>query len=272
MDADPIAAEDGRCEVEDAELHVWRLGDGPPLLLIAGGIGAHDSYRAVAEALASQYSVLVYDRRGHFDSIDLTEGEIPVERHADDALAVIRHFGFGKALVFGSSAGAQIGLALTARHPEAVEGLVAHEPPAVRLLPDAQEWEDFAAEQVEAAEDGDVLGAFGAFIGSIAGASLPTVGTIRLPHPEEWRSLFTRELRAFYHYLPDVEALRRAQVPVVLAAGEDSRGYYHYRPARALALELGQPFVEMPGAHLAPQRTAPAFGKALSDLLTELVR
>lgn len=264
-------AEDGRCAVDDAELHVRRLGDGPPLLLIAGGIGSADSYQALAADLAAQYSVLVYDRRGHFDSVDRTEGEIPVERHADDALAVIRHFGFGEALVFGSSAGAQIGLALAAQHPEAVEGLVAHEPPAVRLLPDSPEWEDFAAEQVTAARDGDVMGAFTAFIGSIAGASLPAVGAIRLPQEAEWRSLFTRELRALYHYLPDVEALRRAQVPIVLAAGEGSRGYYHYRPARALALELGQPFVEMPGAHLAPQRTAVPFGKALSELLTELV-
>ncbi|GAB3007218.1 alpha/beta hydrolase [Amycolatopsis acidiphila] len=263
--------EDGTCEVVDAELHVRSLGDGPPLLMISGGLGAAGSYQALATKLAEEYTVLLYDRRGHFESADITEGPIPVERHAEDARAVIRHFGFGKALVFGSSAGAQIGLALAAQHPETVDGLVAHEPPAVRLLPDAEEWMEFAAEQVAHAESGDVLTAFKGFLGSIAGAGLPTVGTIRLPQENEWRLLFTRELTRFYGYLPDVESLRRSQVPIVLAAGEGSRGYYHYRPARVLALELGLPFVEMPGAHLAPQRNAADFAVALSQLLRDLV-
>ncbi|WP_236788403.1 alpha/beta fold hydrolase [Amycolatopsis sp. GM8] len=263
--------EDGTCAVEDAELHVRRLGDGPPLLIIAGGIGAAGSYETLAGLLAEQYTVLLYDRRGHFRSADRTEGPIPVERHADDARAVIQHFGFGQALVFGSSAGAQIGLALAAGYPETVGGLVAHEPPAVRLLPDADEWLEFAAEQVARTEGGDLMTAFKGFLGSIAGAGLPTVGTVRLSNEAEWRVLFTRELARFYEYLPDIEALRRSQVPIVLAAGEGSRGYYHYRPARVLALELGLPFVEMPGAHLAPQRNAADFATALSELLRDLV-
>ncbi|WP_431876579.1 alpha/beta fold hydrolase [Amycolatopsis sacchari] len=264
-------SEDGIAQVEDAELHVRRLGDGPPLLMIAGGIGSADSYRLLAARLAEEYTVLLYDRRGHFRSTDRTDGPISVERHAEDARAVIRACGFGKALVFGSSAGAQIGLALAARYPETVEGLVAHEPPAVRLLPDAEEWREFAAEQVAHAEAGDLFTAFKSFIESIAGAGLPTIGTIRLPNEDEWRLLFTRELLNFYEYLPDVEGLRQGQVPIVLAAGEGSRGYYHYRPARVLALELGLPFVELPGAHLAPQRGAAGFGEALSGLLTDLV-
>ncbi|MTD58974.1 alpha/beta fold hydrolase [Amycolatopsis pithecellobii] len=263
--------EDGTCAVEDAELRVRRLGDGPPLLMIPGGVGAADSYQAVARRLGEEYTVLTYDRRAHFGSNDRTAGPIPVERQAADARAVIRHFGFGKALVFGSSAGAQIGLALAAQHPETVDGLVAHEPPAVRLLPDAEEWLEFAAEPLAHTESGDLMTAFKGFLGSIAGAGLPEVGTIRLSHEAEWRVLFTRELSRFYEYLPDIEALRRSQVPIVLAAGEGSRGYYHYRPARVLALELGLPFVEMPGAHLAPQRNAADFGAALSALLTDLV-
>ncbi|NKQ53116.1 alpha/beta hydrolase [Amycolatopsis sp. K13G38] len=261
-----MLSEDGRCSVQDAELFVRRLGDGPPLLMIAGGIGSADSYIALAERLGEAYSVLVYDRRGHFRSTG--GGPLSVERHADDARAVIEHFGYGKALVFGSSAGAQIALALATRHPEAVDGLVAHEPPAVRLLPDAEEWLEFATEQ---ATSDDLVGAFKNFLRSIAGAALPDLKTVRLPNENEWRTLFARELVGFYDYLPDVDALRGAQVPLVLAAGEGSRGYYHYRPARSLALELGLPFVEMPGAHLAPQRNPKAFATALDELLTDLL-
>lgn len=51
-------------------------------------------------------------------------------------------------------------------------------------------------------------------------------------------------------------------------AGEGSRGRYHYQPAKILALELGLPFTETPGAHLAPQRNPAKFAAALRDLLT----
>ena len=261
-----MLSEDGRCPVEDAELFVRRLGDGPPLLMIAGGTGSADSFAGLARRLGESYTVLAYDRRGHFRSTD--GASLTVTRHAADARAVIEHFGDGPALVFGSSAGAQIALELAARYPEAVDGLVAHEPPAVRLLPDCEEWLEFAVEQAGA---DDIMVAFRNFVGSIAGAGLPDLKAVRLPNEHEWRTLFSRELVQFYDYLPDVAALRAGPVPVVLAAGEGSRGYYHYRPARTLALELGQPFVEMPGAHLAPQRDPAAFAAALGQVLTELL-
>lgn len=259
------------CQTEDAELHVRRSGDGPPLLLIPGGIGSADAFRALSARLSGEYTVLLYDRRGHFRSTDRSEGAITVPRQADDARAVIEHFGYGKALVFGSSAGAQIGLALAARHPDAVDGLVAHEPPAVRLLPDADEWLAFAEDQATWTEKGDVFQSFQGFLESIAGAGLPPLKPVRLPNETEWQTLFNRELTEIYHYLPETTELRRSGLPIVLTAGVESRGYHHYRPARTLALELGLPFVEMPGAHLAPQRNAAEFAAALRELLSDLL-
>src|SRR4051794_39362278 len=193
----PADTTTGTCPVEDAELHVRRLGDGPPLLMIAGGVGSADSFQALASRLAGEYTVLSYDRRGHFRSSDRSEGPVPVARHADDARAVIEHFGVGKALIFGSSAGAQVGLAVATRHADVVSGLVAHEPPAVGLLPDAEDWLEFADEQVERTEAGEVFEAFKEFIGSIAGAGLPDLKTVRLPNEKEWRRLFGRELAEF---------------------------------------------------------------------------
>ncbi|MEU9287275.1 hypothetical protein AB0D57_21795 [Streptomyces sp. NPDC048275] len=43
--------------------------------------------------------------------------------------------GGGPALVFGNSADAIVGLPLAVRHPEAVAGLIAHEPPTVSARP-----------------------------------------------------------------------------------------------------------------------------------------
>src|SRR2546421_10944388 len=112
-----MISESGACPVPDGELHVEWSGSGPALLLIAGGTGAAGSYRALARCLADTFTVLGYDRRGHFGSTDSTSGPLTVARHADDARAVVQHPGDSKALVFGSSAGAEIGLELAPRHP-----------------------------------------------------------------------------------------------------------------------------------------------------------
>lgn len=255
------------CEVDGATLRVRRTGSGPALLLIAGGLGAADSYRALAARLADEYTVLTYDRRGHFGSADHTESAIPIARHAADARAVIQQSGFRHALVFATSAGAIIGLELASAHPDAVAGLIAHEPPAVRLLPDADQWLGFAEHQLDLYEHGDLNGAFTQFIGSLAGAGVPDLRLVRLPNEHEWSVLFGRELRSFYHYLPDIAALRRCGAPIVPAGGVDSRGYYHYRPAERLAAELEVAFGQLPGAHLGPQRNPGAFAQGLRHLL-----
>ncbi|WP_372668299.1 alpha/beta fold hydrolase [Amycolatopsis kentuckyensis] len=259
---------ESRCPVENGELLVRRGGEGPALLLIPGGTGSGDSYRALAKPLYADYTVITYDRRGHFGSTDATTGPVPVSLQADDARAVLDHIGLGPAMVFGTSAGALIGLDLVARFPSSVTTLVAHEPPAVHLMPDAGAWLEAAAEQVRLARSGELMTAVTRFADAIAGAALPDLPNLRLPHEADWIRLFDRELTEFFDYLPDLRALRKASTEIVPAAGEGSRGRYHYQPAKILALELGLPFTEMPGAHLAPQRNPGKFAAALKELLS----
>jgi pimeloyl-ACP methyl ester carboxylesterase len=154
-----------------------------------------------------------------------------------------------------------------ARYPDRVRTLVAHEPPAVHLMPDAEGLLEAAAEYVRLARSGELMAAVTGFADAIAGAALPDLPNVRLPHEAEWARLFDRELAQFYDYLPDLRALRKSSAEILPVAGEGSRGRYHYQPAKILALELGLPFTEMPGAHLAPQRNPTKFAAALRDLL-----
>src|SRR5204862_4730946 len=57
---------------------------------------------------------------------------------ADDVHAVIGALGVGQVEMFASSGGAVTALALVAAYPDDVTTLVAHEPPLLALLPDAQ--------------------------------------------------------------------------------------------------------------------------------------
>jgi pimeloyl-ACP methyl ester carboxylesterase len=123
--------------VPGASIYYEVRGSGPTLVMIPGGPSDAGSFDVLAAALDSRFTCVALDPRGNSRSV--LDGE-PVEQeisvHADDTAAVIAAVG-GPAIVLGSSGGAQVGLALAARSPASVRVLVAHEPPCVTLLPDA---------------------------------------------------------------------------------------------------------------------------------------
>ena len=127
----------GTVPADGADLYFERRGDGPPLLLIAGGGGDCGYYSALASLLASEYTVLSYDRRGNSRSPRRDRrAAMTIAEQSADAIAVLRASGFGAARIFGNSGGATIALDLAAHHPEVTEAVVAHEPPVPRVLPD----------------------------------------------------------------------------------------------------------------------------------------
>lgn len=102
-----------------------RLGDGSPLVVIGGILCDRGATWPLAEQLATQFSVINYDRRGRGSSGNTLP--YAVEREIEDLAALISVVG-GEAAVYGHSSGA--GLALRA----AADGLpitrlVLHEPP-----------------------------------------------------------------------------------------------------------------------------------------------
>lgn len=110
-----------------------RLGDGPPVILVAGASCDRAITRPLAEELAEQFTVINYDRRGRGDSGDTQPYE--VEREIEDIGALIAEAG-GAASVYGHSSGAALALRAAARGLP-ISRLVLHEPP---YAPDSEEW------------------------------------------------------------------------------------------------------------------------------------
>ena len=92
---------------DGTEIAFDRLGDGPPVILVSGASCARGIHGQLAELLATDFTVLNYDRRGRGDSGD-TE-PYAVEREIEDIAAVITAAG-GAAAVFGNSSGAVLAL------------------------------------------------------------------------------------------------------------------------------------------------------------------
>lgn len=70
----------------------------------------------VAERLAKDTAVLVFDSRGHGAS-DKPAGPYTVEQFADDIADMLDHVGWDRTLIAGASMGGMVALAFAARHP-----------------------------------------------------------------------------------------------------------------------------------------------------------
>jgi pimeloyl-ACP methyl ester carboxylesterase len=240
--------------VPGARLRYHVRGSGP-LLLIVGAPMAAAEFAPLAHALADDHTVVTADPRGTAGSTldDPTQDSTP-ELRADDVAAILDDLGAASADVFGSSGGAVTGLALVARHPQRVRTLVAHEPPVLELLPDA-EHQRAATEDIIATfhRDGH-LAAFAQFM-ITAGYDLPQPDDdMPMPEPTEQdladaARFFVHELRGTTRYVPDVAALTRGPARVVLGIGVDSGGLLTYRTTHALGDRIGVAPVEFPGDH-----------------------
>lgn len=113
----------GKVPVGGAEIYYEIHGDGPPLVLLHGGVDPSQTFGAPLAAMAKTHQVIAIHMRGHGFSKD---ADVPwsAELMADDVAAVLGHLGIGKARFMGYSLGAGVALQVAFRHPELVEKLV----------------------------------------------------------------------------------------------------------------------------------------------------
>lgn len=245
----------GRVTTEGDELYYEVYGHGEPLLMISGGGGDAGFYAFVAEILADEYQVITYDRRGNSRSTRNAPANFEVSQQARDAVAVLKAAGHESALVFGNSGGAIIALEMARNHPEAVKVVVVHEPPTVRVLPDAEKWRRFFAGIYRTAFTLGYNLAMFRFILSLAipfGAAGKVPKEVATRNAQNQEFLIKHELIPAGNYLPDVETIRRNGVKVFMAAGATTlakRAYYG-RTAPILADLLGCEMVTFPGHHI----------------------
>lgn len=286
----------GTIRADGASLYCERRGIGPALLMIAGGGGDAGYYSRVAEALADDYTVLTYDRRGNSRStVDDRAAPLRIDQQSADALALLAHHDLASALVFGGSAGALIGLDLMARNSAAVDGLIAHEPPVLSLL-SGTERALFAELAVITRREGS-WSAFLRFMTTIDRADSPAAvrnpvgrqvlaGAMHIGQrfaargPQSLREtsrflgnadyLMTREMGPFLAFEPDYGALTRCGGPIIVGVGAESRMYYPGRSAEAVAVRLHVPVVEFPGGHAGYTGQPEAFAAGLRTALAQL--
>jgi pimeloyl-ACP methyl ester carboxylesterase len=262
-----------------ARLYYEVRGSGPALLLISGGPTDADVYAGLAPLLADQYTIVTYDPRGNSRSTAESPAEDwGIDVHGDDAARLLDAVGKGPAYVFGNSGGALVGLDLAARYPEKVRTLVAHEPPAVELLPDAAAHRARSQEVYDTYRTQGVGPAMQKFL-ALAGlkGGPPPQAAGGPPSPEMMARMarmgrnmelfLARGMRETTTFVPDTAALRTGAPRVLIAGGETSGDQLAYRAAVALADRLGSRLAHFPGDHGGFTTHPEAFAARLRELL-----
>ena len=107
-------------------IRIWyaEFGQGPPVILLHGGLSNADYWGMQVRALEGHYRVIVMDSRGHGRS---TRSAAPFgyDLMADDVLGLMNFLHITRVAIVGWSDGAIIGLDLVIHHPERVTRLFA---------------------------------------------------------------------------------------------------------------------------------------------------
>ncbi|GAB3206132.1 alpha/beta fold hydrolase [Nocardia tengchongensis] len=254
-------------ELPDADLAYDLRGPAPaasahrPLLMIGQPMTA-DGFGALASYFPER-TVITYDPRGLGRSVrrDGRRDNSPTVQ-AEDVHALITALGVGAVDLFASSGGAVTALALITAHPGDVATLVAHEPPILGVLPDAE-----AAERAQA-QVRDAYQAKGSFAGMAAFIALtswqgeytddyfaqPPADPALFGMPTEDDGtrddpLLSDVSWAVTVYSPDAAALKAAPTRVLIAVGAESAGTLTARTAEATAALLDSAAVVFPSHH-----------------------
>ena len=102
-------------------------GQGQPLVMIHGGLGGGEGCASLSEyhadALASKYKLILYDRRAAGRS-ETPEGGYSMANQVQDLRSLLRRLDVNRAHVLGSSGGGPIALDLALNYPQTVDTLL----------------------------------------------------------------------------------------------------------------------------------------------------
>ncbi len=247
----PEPAQQGTFSADDVTLWFATFGEGPPVVLLHGGLGNSDHFGELVPALvARKRRVIVMDSRGHGRSTRSARG-ISYRQMADDTVALLDHLAIERAAIVGWSDGGATGLDLAIRYPERVSKLF-------------------------------VIGTNYAVAGTKKGGSKSKTFPAyfargrreyaRLsPQPRQLNA-FLAELRAMWGSQPNYteEQLASIVAPVVVALGEHDE-VVRLDHVREMVQHLGRGrLVVLPGvSHFAMWQDAPTFNAEVIEFLEE---
>ncbi|HEY9013227.1 MAG TPA: alpha/beta hydrolase [Devosia sp.] len=125
------AAQTQQANVNGISLNYMRYGEGSPIILLHGGLGALGMFEPIIPILAREHEVIAVDLQAHGGTADIPR-PMSFEAMADDVAALVAHLGLSKVDLVGFSIGGGVATRIAIQHPHLVGHLVAVSAPFSR--------------------------------------------------------------------------------------------------------------------------------------------
>lgn len=200
------APKTGYAPVNGLKLYYEIHGNGEPLVLLHGGLGATSMFGDNLPALAKVRKVIAVDLQGHGRTADI-DRESSVELMADDIAALLKHLNIAKADIMGYSMGGGVALQTAIRHPEVVNKLIVASAPFKRngFYP------EILVQQAQ--------------VGPEAAEMMKQTPMYKLydsiaPKPEDWKKLLTKIGEAMKKDYDWSESIKTIKAPTLVIAAD----------------------------------------------------
>jgi pimeloyl-ACP methyl ester carboxylesterase len=117
-------ADSGYADVNGLHLYYERYGEGPPLVLLHGGMLTIEiNFATLIPTLAKTHGVIAIEQQGHGRTANI-DRPITYPNLASDVAALLDHLGIEKATVLGHSMGGGATMELAISHPDRVSAII----------------------------------------------------------------------------------------------------------------------------------------------------
>ncbi|KAH6634394.1 Alpha/Beta hydrolase protein [Chaetomium sp. MPI-SDFR-AT-0129] len=263
---------------EGCDLHYWRQGQGPTLIIfVPGGGGNGDQYFPLMALLTDHggFTTATFDRR-QTSASQLVPAGSPQKRlsppqQARDVRAVIQALGgFERAVVFGNSSGAIFALQFAHDFPDLVDRVIAHEAPLTALLPDASKITEWFLQLYERYETEGMMPAAMQFASELLGYDDEGMPPPKPPVPGNLRNFWENEFLVLLGYVPNLFRIKENGTSVGVMRGERSRDAFYARTTDEMARILDCPHFMVPGHHQGYEPEADKFLPRFLEMLDVL--
>lgn len=259
-------------DIGESRLFCEVHGTGPSLVLVPGAGGDGGYMQPLADALADEFKVVTYDRRGNSRS-PAPEGwtETSAEEQARDLAGLIRTLDLAPAVALGNSYGAVIALCAVMEHERFFRGALLHDPLLISVLENPEEPQAVLRPVIEEAmaRGGPraAMEAFVEFAFADSARALPDAVVDRMLGNAE--VLFGIEFGNLESWRPDEERLRSVAIPVVPLVGKASPPFAE-EAASWVAARVGNEAVQVPGGHVGFIDNAREFAEITRPLIRSM--
>jgi len=129
-------------EIDHNKLHIRKMGEGKPVLLIHGSFSSLHTWEVWQEQWINDFTTISIDLPGHGLTGPNPQGQYDTDYYADVLWKLVNHLNYDSIAIAGNSMGGQVAYKMALKNPEKVTQLILINSSGASLKADTADFED----------------------------------------------------------------------------------------------------------------------------------